>query len=248
VNQSLKKRARTFMPLNVKCPKCGKILKARENLAGKRVKCPQCAAVMTVPDPPNDEPAVILAQPTEPTGRAKEDELSEFLAGLPQRTEVPCSGAVTSRQSHPANDSCGNRGNAYVIIAWTVAIAISLLSTLLFRLPSLQRDFSRLNEIAADDLAVEHPGMRTAPEPAFAAGGAEPAYPQQKSWLLSLLSVTDSPLEELPIVPTRGEAALMHVKKFGTAWLVVGLPTLCLTIVVFIVLRKAPVPVGSCPT
>jgi RNA polymerase sigma factor (sigma-70 family) len=36
-------------PLAFSCPKCQKTLKARPNLAGKKVKCPGCASAVTVP-------------------------------------------------------------------------------------------------------------------------------------------------------------------------------------------------------
>lgn len=36
------------MPLIVPCP-CGKRLRAREDLAGKRVRCPACVAIVQVP-------------------------------------------------------------------------------------------------------------------------------------------------------------------------------------------------------
>jgi hypothetical protein len=36
-------------PLAVRCPECGHNLKARVELAGKRVKCPQCGAPVLLP-------------------------------------------------------------------------------------------------------------------------------------------------------------------------------------------------------
>lgn len=41
------------MPVDVQCP-CGKTLKVREELAGRRVKCPVCAEILTVPDGNDD--------------------------------------------------------------------------------------------------------------------------------------------------------------------------------------------------
>jgi HEAT repeat protein len=37
------------MPINVECPGCARKLKAKEDLAGKRVKCPSCGQVIVVP-------------------------------------------------------------------------------------------------------------------------------------------------------------------------------------------------------
>jgi serine/threonine protein kinase len=39
------------LPISFPCPVCGKALKARPALAGKRVKCPNCAEATTVPGP-----------------------------------------------------------------------------------------------------------------------------------------------------------------------------------------------------
>lgn len=38
------------MPIALKCEQCGKALKVRDELAGKRVKCPQCQNVLRVPE------------------------------------------------------------------------------------------------------------------------------------------------------------------------------------------------------
>jgi len=39
------------MPISLKCPECGKALKAGGNLAGKKCRCPHCQAVLIVPSP-----------------------------------------------------------------------------------------------------------------------------------------------------------------------------------------------------
>jgi hypothetical protein len=40
---------RAAPPARFPCPGCGKDLKARADLAGKKVKCPQCGQAVTVP-------------------------------------------------------------------------------------------------------------------------------------------------------------------------------------------------------
>lgn len=36
------------MPIETACPKCTKVVKAKEELAGKRVKCPACATPFVI--------------------------------------------------------------------------------------------------------------------------------------------------------------------------------------------------------
>ncbi|MDZ4821335.1 MAG: DUF975 family protein [Planctomycetota bacterium] len=38
------------MPIDFRCPQCGKLLRTPDNSAGKQAKCPQCAAILRVPD------------------------------------------------------------------------------------------------------------------------------------------------------------------------------------------------------
>ena len=49
------------MPISFRCP-CGKVLKARDALAGRRTQCPACKMMLTIPDPEPDraesEPAI----------------------------------------------------------------------------------------------------------------------------------------------------------------------------------------------
>ena len=37
------------MPIEFRCPGCGKLLRTADETAGKQAKCPQCGAVMTIP-------------------------------------------------------------------------------------------------------------------------------------------------------------------------------------------------------
>jgi hypothetical protein len=42
------------MPIPLECGQCGRAMKVKDELAGKRVKCPGCQAVLTVPRPGPD--------------------------------------------------------------------------------------------------------------------------------------------------------------------------------------------------
>ena len=54
--------------VSVPCPGCGKNLKARAELAGKKVKCPRCGQAVPVPVPTIDPPAAIHAAPAGEAG------------------------------------------------------------------------------------------------------------------------------------------------------------------------------------
>jgi hypothetical protein len=58
------------MPILVRCD-CGKQLKAKDELAGRRVKCPGCGAVLTVPDIDEPAPNRPSAPKAEPPRRPK---------------------------------------------------------------------------------------------------------------------------------------------------------------------------------
>ena len=45
-------------PLSFPCPMCGKMLKVKAELAGKKVKCPQCGKPLVVPETQTTEPAL----------------------------------------------------------------------------------------------------------------------------------------------------------------------------------------------
>jgi DNA-directed RNA polymerase subunit RPC12/RpoP len=46
-----------MMYFNFPCSNCGKNLKVREELAGRRAKCPYCQTAVTIPVPASPEPA-----------------------------------------------------------------------------------------------------------------------------------------------------------------------------------------------
>jgi hypothetical protein len=47
------------MPLALKCT-CGRSLRVKDELAGKKVRCPSCSAILTAPKPDAEEEAVTL--------------------------------------------------------------------------------------------------------------------------------------------------------------------------------------------
>ena len=47
------------MPISVRCPSCGKKLKAPDSAAGKRAKCPQCGNAIKVPERVYDAEEVV---------------------------------------------------------------------------------------------------------------------------------------------------------------------------------------------
>ncbi len=53
------------MPIQVECS-CGRALRVRDDLAGKKIRCPGCQGVMTVPAASDDEEEAVTAAPPRP--------------------------------------------------------------------------------------------------------------------------------------------------------------------------------------
>lgn len=57
------------MPIDFRCPQCGKLLQTPDNTAGRQAKCPQCGTAVIIPSPPAAAPdpsaplAATLASP-----------------------------------------------------------------------------------------------------------------------------------------------------------------------------------------
>src|SRR5262245_34418749 len=68
------------MSIRLKCPDCDKPLKAKDELAGKRIRCPGCQSVIRVPTnaAPADESAT---RKTSPTPAAEDDVPESWLTG-----------------------------------------------------------------------------------------------------------------------------------------------------------------------
>ncbi len=72
------------MPISVTCA-CGKSVRAKDELAGRKVRCPGCRGILTIPQPPPaaDEEAVELFLADPPPTRPQ-----------PRRTPPPLASAV----------------------------------------------------------------------------------------------------------------------------------------------------------
>jgi WD40 repeat protein len=101
------------MPINLKCTQCGKKLRTREELAGKRVKCPGCGRLLPVPRPdaalapaeppkaipvsvPQAVPVVLTVAPAE---TAEQPPLPDVLPVLPARPERAMPEALPPKRS-----------------------------------------------------------------------------------------------------------------------------------------------------
>lgn len=80
------------MPIELHCPKCGKLIRAPENAGGKHGKCPNCAASVYVPMPPTDDDIIPIAPLDEDEERRAEEERRNALryaATLEKATDIP---------------------------------------------------------------------------------------------------------------------------------------------------------------
>jgi hypothetical protein len=64
------------MSISLQCPGCGKTLKGKEDLAGKRVKCPACGKAITLPPITRRGPSATLSQALE---RGDPAEIARFI-------------------------------------------------------------------------------------------------------------------------------------------------------------------------
>src|SRR5260221_12376100 len=79
------------MAISLKCD-CGKALRLKDHLAGKRVKCPDCSTPLNVPQPDHveEEGFEILSQaPEEPPALRSQSYRSEYAAPPPAPPPPP---------------------------------------------------------------------------------------------------------------------------------------------------------------
>ena len=50
----------TDQSIDLKCPLCGKLLRAPRNMIEKKARCPKCKFQFVVKDPDEEDPQVIL--------------------------------------------------------------------------------------------------------------------------------------------------------------------------------------------
>jgi uncharacterized RDD family membrane protein YckC/predicted RNA-binding Zn-ribbon protein involved in translation (DUF1610 family) len=93
------------MPIEVKCAKCGKGLKAPESMAGKKAKCPGCGSIVVVPQPMEEilDAEIIEPMPvaTSNLGSLLDDELAYRVA---QPDPISAQTPLEERRQCPA---CG---------------------------------------------------------------------------------------------------------------------------------------------
>jgi predicted RNA-binding Zn-ribbon protein involved in translation (DUF1610 family) len=75
------------MAFKFPCPKCGKRLKATEEMVGRRAQCPDCKAIMEVPAPVYDVEAVPEPLPPVETGYSLQPEAP---APVAEERRQPC--------------------------------------------------------------------------------------------------------------------------------------------------------------
>src|SRR5690242_6322536 len=78
------------MAISVQCD-CGRALRLKDHLAGKRVKCPDCSSPLNVPQPDHveDEGFEILSQAPEPPAAPSQNYRSEYVAPRPSASAAP---------------------------------------------------------------------------------------------------------------------------------------------------------------
>jgi hypothetical protein len=107
------------MPITARCPNaaCGKTLKVKDELAGKKVKCPACASVLTIPSANAAPAASAPPAPARPKPAAKppapkpkppvledEEELEDSQKAAPPSRSKPAAKAAAPRGKSPALD------------------------------------------------------------------------------------------------------------------------------------------------
>ncbi len=89
------------MKIEVKCPKCGAILKADESHVGKRAKCPKCGAVIAITVPPPPEPETIPLETPAPAPPPPPPLVPSDVNPSPPLEEIDEAGGKAERVSCP---------------------------------------------------------------------------------------------------------------------------------------------------
>jgi hypothetical protein len=116
------------LAISVSCPKCSHALKAKEELAGKKVMCPKCQAVIVVPGPkggsisstPSSGPSAASAKAAAPT--------------LPAITAEQLAAAFTGQIELPKVSAIRRLGTWLVLLVllFLVAVYLAILAGLAF--------------------------------------------------------------------------------------------------------------------
>lgn len=116
------------MAISVSCPKCSHALKAKEELAGKKVMCPKCQAVIVVPGPKR---ASVASTPSSSPGTAA---IKTAVPVTPATTAEQIAAAFTGQIELP-KVSFGRRWGTWLVLAvllLLVAVYFAILGGLAF--------------------------------------------------------------------------------------------------------------------
>jgi hypothetical protein len=87
-----------LMPISVTCD-CGKILKVKEELAGRKGRCPACQAVLTIPRPDSEDEMMQML-----LGDSSESDERLTTAGSASSSPVEADEGMTTRPPAPQAD------------------------------------------------------------------------------------------------------------------------------------------------
>src|SRR5262245_19576010 len=71
------------MPISVPCPQCGKVLRAPDDLGGRKVQCPSCRATFVVPQGGEPVMPAVRRLPAAPPPPPSSDPFAFDEPGLP---------------------------------------------------------------------------------------------------------------------------------------------------------------------
>lgn len=147
------------MPIDFRCPQCGKLLRTPDDSAGKQARCPQCSAILKVPvlGAANSAP---LASPTDPSAESGWDEsdLAErapppHASADPNRDFPSYAPATLHRASHAPTELTPTRLDPGDILKRTWTILKSQLGNVILAL--LVAWFAQFGIIRGIDFSIE---------------------------------------------------------------------------------------------
>src|SRR6267378_4465833 len=138
---------RNIMPILIPC-KCGKQLRVKDDLAGKRIKCPACAAMLTVPVPAveDDDPVVPELASAEDVAHTPEPSRAKKRS-RPEKGEEEADSDVEPAEKAGKRPRAADGANPY----WVRAGDLLALSEEAIYLASLNEKEMRRTRAALDD-------------------------------------------------------------------------------------------------
>lgn len=100
------------MPIQVTCTNCQKVIKAPDNLAGKRVKCPQCSTVLSIPGNASAGTAAQRPPATKPRSTTPPGSPTPQPGKSPTRGPQGANPAVPPQPAHPGMGAAPGRPGA----------------------------------------------------------------------------------------------------------------------------------------